>query len=126
MEKLLTQAQVDAYHRDGYLFPIRAFSATEGQRDRNALEDYEARIGTKLTSAGKYRSRTYLLFRWAQELVRHPRILDAVEDILGPNILGLLKDRTGGYEAGMFALSAGLVCSIILLFVLKRVMAARA
>jgi len=45
---------------------------------------------------------------------------------LGPNILGLLKDRTGGYEAGMFALSAGLVCSIILLFVLKRVMAARA
>ena len=87
MEKLLTQAQVDAYHRDGYLFPIRAFSAAEGQRYRSALEDYEARIGTKLTSAGKYRSRTYLLFQWAQELVRHPRILDAVEDILGPNIL---------------------------------------
>jgi MFS transporter, ACS family, tartrate transporter len=45
---------------------------------------------------------------------------------LGPNILGLLKDRTGGYAAGMFTLSAGLVCSIILLFVLGRVMAARA
>ncbi len=52
MGKLPTQAEVDAYHRDGYLFPIRAFSAAEAQRYRSALEDYEARIGTKLTSAG--------------------------------------------------------------------------
>ena len=44
---------------------------------------------------------------------------------IGPNVLGFLKDRTGGYEAGMYSLSAGLVCSIILLLVLGRVMAAR-
>jgi len=44
---------------------------------------------------------------------------------LGPNILGLLKDSTGGYEAGMFALSGGLVCSIVILLVLGRVMASR-
>lgn len=44
---------------------------------------------------------------------------------LGPNILGLLKDRTGGHAAGMLTLAAGLICSIILLFVLGRVIAAR-
>jgi len=44
---------------------------------------------------------------------------------IGPNVLGFLKDRTGGYEAGMFTLAGGLVCSIVLLMVLGRVIAAR-
>jgi len=44
---------------------------------------------------------------------------------IGPNVLGFLADRTGGYAAGMFTLAAGLVCSILLLLVLGRVMAAR-
>jgi ectoine hydroxylase-related dioxygenase (phytanoyl-CoA dioxygenase family) len=29
----------------------------------------------------------HLLFTWANELARHPKILDAVEDIIGPDIL---------------------------------------
>jgi len=44
---------------------------------------------------------------------------------IGPNVLGFLKDRTGGYEAGMFSLAGGLVCSIFFLLVLGRVMSAR-
>jgi len=44
---------------------------------------------------------------------------------IGPNVLGLLKDRTGGYQAGMFALAGGLVFSVFLLFVLSKVIAAR-
>ena len=44
---------------------------------------------------------------------------------IGPNVLGFLADRTGSYAAGMFTLAAGLVCSILLLLVLGRVMAAR-
>ena len=44
---------------------------------------------------------------------------------IGPYILGLLKDKTGGYAAGMFTLAGGLVCSIALLLVLGRVIAAR-
>ena len=44
---------------------------------------------------------------------------------LGPNIIGLLKQWTGGYPAGMFALAGGLIFSVLLLFVLGRVMAAR-
>ncbi|HET7084636.1 MAG TPA: MFS transporter [Rhizomicrobium sp.] len=43
---------------------------------------------------------------------------------IGPNVLGVLKDRTGGYQAGMFTLAGGLICSIMILIVLARVMAA--
>jgi ACS family tartrate transporter-like MFS transporter len=44
---------------------------------------------------------------------------------IGPNVVGLLKQHTGGYAAGMLALSAGLVISVVLLLLLGRVMAAR-
>ena len=44
---------------------------------------------------------------------------------IGPNVIGLLKQHTGGYAAGMLALSAGLVISVVLLLLLGRVMAAR-
>ena len=44
---------------------------------------------------------------------------------IGPNVVGLLKQATGGYPAGMFALAAGLVGSVMILLVLGRVMAAR-
>jgi len=37
--------------------------------------------------AGKLRHKSHLLFTWLNDLIRHPRILDAVEDIVGPNIL---------------------------------------
>ena len=45
---------------------------------------------------------------------------------LGPNIVGLLKQSTGGYAAGMLALAAGLVGSVIVLLTLMRLMGARA
>ena len=33
------------------------------------------------------RHRSHVLFTWIDEMVRHPEILDAVEDVLGPDIL---------------------------------------
>jgi ACS family tartrate transporter-like MFS transporter len=44
---------------------------------------------------------------------------------LGPNIVGLLKQGTGGYGAGMLALAACLVISVIILLLVGRVIAAR-
>jgi non-heme Fe2+,alpha-ketoglutarate-dependent halogenase len=88
MTQHLTEAQRASYQRDGYLFPLPAFGPAEARRYRAALEDFEARLGMPLTAAGrKYRSRSYLLFGWAQELVRHPAVLDAVEDLIGADIL---------------------------------------
>ena len=36
---------------------------------------------------GPVRHKPHLLFTWLNDLIRHPRILDAVEDIIGPDIL---------------------------------------
>ena len=85
MGKMLTAAQAAAFERDGYLFPLRAFSAAEARGYRDALEAYEAQTGDAIHS--NMRHKVHLLFRWADEVVHHPRILDAVEDILGPDLL---------------------------------------
>src|SRR5918994_2077412 len=92
MPKMLTEAQVAGYHRDGFALPLTAFNPDTARRYRAELEAFEARIGTPLSgsltpSKRKYRARTYLLYRWAHELVSHPAILDAIEDVIGPDIL---------------------------------------
>jgi ectoine hydroxylase-related dioxygenase (phytanoyl-CoA dioxygenase family) len=51
---------------------------------RGKLEAFEAGAGIL---EGKLRHKSHLLFTWLNDLVRHPRILDAVEDAIGPNIL---------------------------------------
>ena len=33
------------------------------------------------------RHRSHVLFSWIDEMIRHPKILDAIEDLLGPDIL---------------------------------------
>ena len=85
MGKMLTAAQIADFERDGYLFPLRAFSAAEARGYRDALEAYEAETGDAIHS--NMRHKVHLLFRWADEVVHHPRILDAVADILGPDLL---------------------------------------
>jgi non-heme Fe2+,alpha-ketoglutarate-dependent halogenase len=85
MPKLLTADQVSGYRRDGFHFPVRALSAAEARAYRDRLEEQERALGGPLT--GSMRHKVHLLFTWANELARHPTILDAVEDVIGPDIL---------------------------------------
>jgi len=82
----LTPAQVEAFRRDGYLYPLRGLSPAEAQRYRGRLEAFEASEGGPLTTT-PFRTKPHLVFAWVAELVRHPAILDAVEDLLGPDLL---------------------------------------
>lgn len=82
---VLSPAQVDAFKRNGYHFPVGALSGEEALAYRRRLELSEATLGGPLR--GALRSKPHLLFTWANELIRHPAILDAVEDIYGPNLL---------------------------------------
>ena len=77
--------QVEAYARDGYVSPIDVLSADEVKTFRQDLEDWEKQRGQTIDFPEK--SKSYLLFNWADQLVHHPRILDAVEDVIGPDIL---------------------------------------
>jgi ectoine hydroxylase-related dioxygenase (phytanoyl-CoA dioxygenase family) len=76
---------VARYHRDGFHFPVRVLSAAEARSYRDRLEASERRLGGPLS--GNMRQKPHLLFTWANELARHPAILDAVEDVIGPDIL---------------------------------------
>ena len=60
-------------------------SADDAERYHGHLLAYENATGGPIAS--NYRHKVHLLFTWANELVRHPAILDAVEDIIGPNII---------------------------------------
>ena len=81
----LTDRQVADFRRDGCVFPIRVLSAAEAAGYRARLEAHEAKTGAPLQ--GNLRHKTHLLFTWADELVHHPAILDAVSDVIGPDIL---------------------------------------
>jgi ectoine hydroxylase-related dioxygenase (phytanoyl-CoA dioxygenase family) len=85
MAGLLSPDAVAAYRRDGFYFPVRAMSADDAADYRRRLEAHEAKAGVPLQ--GNWRHKTHLLFTWADELVHHPVILDAVEDVIGPDIL---------------------------------------
>ena len=82
--KALNEAAVRQYHELGYYAPVSTLSRAEAAELRARLENFEAGAGVL---SGKLRHKPHLLFTWLNDLVRHPRILDAVEDIIGPDIL---------------------------------------
>jgi ectoine hydroxylase-related dioxygenase (phytanoyl-CoA dioxygenase family) len=82
--RLGTEA-VAQYRRDGFHFPVRVLSAEEARSYRDRLEAAERAAGGPL--AGDRRHKVHLLYTWANQLARHPAILDAVEDVIGPDIL---------------------------------------
>ena len=77
---MLTAQQVERYRWDGYLFPLPALSADELLECNAGLARFEDWLGAPLPAADKkWRSAGYVFLSWVAALVRHPRILDAVE-----------------------------------------------
>src|SRR5262245_42877309 len=85
MGKSQQTAAVVQHAREGFFFPVPVLSLEGAQRYRERLEGVERDLGGPLR--GVYRIKPHLLFTWLADLVRHPAILDAVEDILGPDLL---------------------------------------
>ncbi len=82
MPKQLSEQQIEAYRRDGGLFPVTVMSEAEAVEHRRRLEAAEAAHGNM-----HYRSKPYLVLSSAKEIAGNAVLLDAVEDILGPDIL---------------------------------------
>lgn len=85
MSKILSQQQIDRYRRDGYVSPVRIMSEQEAVDLRRKMEAFEAAQGKPLS--GTQRTKCCLLFPWMYGLVTRPELLDAVEDLIGPDIL---------------------------------------
>ncbi|MEO7242321.1 MAG: phytanoyl-CoA dioxygenase family protein [Variovorax sp.] len=77
----LSPTQVERYSERGILHPLRALPTHEAA----ALSDrYLARADL---IKGRNNQKPHLLFTWLDALVRDARIVDAVESVLGPDLL---------------------------------------
>jgi non-heme Fe2+,alpha-ketoglutarate-dependent halogenase len=86
--KALTPDQLASYRHDGFLFPIPALTPAEIATCLDGLARLEAELGCAVADADvKWRSHAYAHSPWFNALIRHPRILDAIEDVIGPDIL---------------------------------------
>ncbi len=85
MPKVLSEDAIEQYHREGYFFPVRILDDEGVAANRRRLEDFEARQGKPVE--GAQRSKSHLLFKWVDDLMRDSTLLDAVEDLIGRDIL---------------------------------------
>ena len=85
MPRLLTEAQQRHYHEQGYCEAVTVLTPQEVAAFRAELEAWEAEVGHPIGWPEK--SKSYLLFDWADRIVHHPKVLDLVEDVIGPDIL---------------------------------------
>ncbi len=85
MLKVLNERAVEQYKRDGYYFPVKMLDDEQVAANRTLLENFETSQGKPI--GGALRNKSHLLFTWVDDLMRHPKILDAVEDLIGTDIL---------------------------------------
>ena len=85
MGKILDAAALAEYRMHGYYHPLTILSDAEVAHYRTKLEAVERAQGQPIV--GPQRSKSHLLYTWVDELIGHSRILDAVEDLIGPDIL---------------------------------------
>lgn len=85
MPKHLNADQIAAFEQQGYAYPFRAFDAEQAADYRRRIEAYEAAVGHDANRTLKIKG--HLAFPWLMEIASHPRVLDAVEDLIGPDIL---------------------------------------
>ena len=84
----LTREQLDFYNEQGYIFPVSIYNESESTANRDyfdmLLREMNAfRDGRDSYAINGYHMRCQGLW----DIVTEPRILDYVEDIVGPNII---------------------------------------
>ena len=72
----------ESFRRNGFVAPLRIVDAAETADHRRRLEEAEAVFGPL-----NYQAKVHTILRSPLELATHPRVLDIVEALIGPNIL---------------------------------------
>ncbi len=85
VESRLTSEQVELYWNDGVVYPLTAI----GESDAESLIPHFLELQERMSSwtNSKQLLKVHMVSRWAYELAANSRILDAVEGVLGPDIL---------------------------------------
>ena len=84
MSKVLTKEQIEQYHDQGFISPIRVISEQEALSIKNELEQVEAEFPDEINAEN--RNNLHLSFAFLDKLAHNKIIVDAIEDLIGPNI----------------------------------------
>ena len=85
MGKVLSQQQVESYRDKGVVFPAQILTTTELARYLGLYLELEELM--KGRARPSQLAQAHLYYDWVYELATHPRILDLVEDVLGPDVV---------------------------------------
>jgi len=81
----LSSNQLQEYNDNGYVAPINIFSKNEAIEIRKEIEFIEKKYPNEIEKAGRYNA--HLISPLLDQVVHNSKILDAVESIIGKNIL---------------------------------------
>ena len=83
MGNVLTERQIQQYHDQGFIAPIRVMSEDEALKIKERVEEAEKTFPEEFNPEN--RNNLHLTFMVLDELAHNPIILDAVEDLIGPD-----------------------------------------
>ena len=81
----LSSNQLKQYEDQGYISPIEVLSSREALEAREEIELIEKKMPNEIDKSGRYN--VHLISPKLDSIVHNPKILDAVESIIGKNIL---------------------------------------
>ena len=84
--KILKPEQIKQYNEQGYLMPFNGLDQEES-RELRAFFDGVLAAYIELGKSSYSISTAHMRFARIYQLVQHPRIVDAVADLLGPNVV---------------------------------------
>ena len=76
-----------AFEKNGYVFPVAVMAPEEMAGIRGRLEGYLATAACDPKDDFHLQFKVHMVFKWAGDLICHPAILDAVEALIGPDIM---------------------------------------
>jgi non-heme Fe2+,alpha-ketoglutarate-dependent halogenase len=88
----LTPQEQALYEQRGYHFPVRAFTREEALGLLNRFQAYHGQVAERMKGLlprerWAFMTETHLFLRWVYDIVSHSKVLDAVESVMGPNII---------------------------------------
>jgi len=81
----LSSNQLKQYKDEGFVSPINIFAKEKAKKIRNEIELIENKIPEELEKSGRYNA--HLISPLLDEVTHNSKILDAVESLIGENIL---------------------------------------
>ncbi len=81
----LSSNQLKQYENEGFISPMNIFSKIKAKEIRNEIEFIENKIPLELEKSGRYNA--HLISPLLDEVTHNSKILDAVQSIIGKNIL---------------------------------------